>query len=512
MDMKTIFGYIAAALLVAGVSVACDNKEPLKQEPVKISLQVSPIELNVTAARSIETIEVITNAEEWDFMTTASWIEVEKTEDGLTVEVLENEKTEVRTADIIVFAFTGDVRETATVTVEQAAAVSEGGNEGGSDIGGLDANGNIVFECSEFKAQMVTYYDANGDGEISPAEVANVKDLVVTYDEENEEIFQITSLVGIKYFVNLVNLDCDLNLLTSLDLSGLKKLEYVDCCYNKITDLNLSGCESLKWIYFYSNAVTEINLDGCKNLTFIQGYKNKISKMDVRGLQELVYFDMRFNSLTELKISNCPKLNIIATGDNYLTSLELAGLPELYTVGCYNNNISTLDVSNLPKLQMLECYNNNLAKLDVSANPLLTMLTCQNNMISELDFEGCNSLKVLSCSSNRLSGDFNLSAYKDLERVDCGGNNFTSVNVTGCTKISDLSCANTDITTLDVTSNTLLESLICNDCLLTTLDVSANRRLKKLYANGNPLESLYMAEGQVINDLKLDNHDVIIRK
>ena len=210
--MKKIFGYMAAALLVAGVSVACDNKEPIEQEPVKISLEVSPTELSAPAARSIETIEVVTDAQEWDFMTTANWIEVEKTEDGLTVEVLENEKTEVRTADIIVFAFTGDVRETATVTVEQAAAVSEGGNEGGSDIGGLDANGNIVFECSEFKAQMVTYYDANGDGEISPAEVANVKDLVVTYDEENEEIFQITSLVGIKYFVNLVNLDCNLNI------------------------------------------------------------------------------------------------------------------------------------------------------------------------------------------------------------------------------------------------------------------------------------------------------------
>ena len=98
--MKKIFGYLATALLVAGVSVACDNKEPIEKEPVKISLEVSPTELSAPAARSVETIEVITDAEEWDYMTTASWIEVEKTDDGLTVEVLENEDTEVRTADI----------------------------------------------------------------------------------------------------------------------------------------------------------------------------------------------------------------------------------------------------------------------------------------------------------------------------------------------------------------------------------------------------------------------------
>ena len=261
--MKKIFRYLAAALIVLGLSVACDNDAPIKQQPVTISLEVNPIELSVPAAGSIETIEVITDAQEWDYMTSASWIEVEKTEDGLTVEVLENEDTEVRTADIIVFAFTGDVRETETVKVDQAAAASEGDNGGGNNGGGVDANGNIIFECSEFKAQMVTSYDANGDGEISLAEAEYVTDILVTYDEENEESFQIESLVGIKHFVNLINLDCDLNLLTSLDLSGLKKLEYVDCSYNRIADLNLSGCESLKWLYFYSNAVTELDITGC---------------------------------------------------------------------------------------------------------------------------------------------------------------------------------------------------------------------------------------------------------
>ena len=140
------------------------------------------------------------------------------------------------------------------------------------------------------------------------------------------------------------------------------------------------------------------------------------------------------------------------------------------------------------------------------------MITCQNNMISELNFDGCDKLKVLYCNSNRLSGSLDLTAHKSLERVNCGGNNFTAVNVRGCTKIYELTCGNTYITTLDVASNTALESLVCNDCLLTTLDVSANKLLKKLYAQGNPLETLYMAEGQVISDLKLDNHDVIVRK
>ena len=51
--------------------------------------------------------------------------------------------------------------------------------------------------------------------------------------------WKISSFKGIKYFPNLKYLDCGHNNLTSLDLSGNKKLEKLNCDYNKLTSLDL---------------------------------------------------------------------------------------------------------------------------------------------------------------------------------------------------------------------------------------------------------------------------------
>lgn len=502
--MKGIFRNAVCLLVLfsAFAVMSCEKQEEGKTEVAEIVLTVDPLEISFPSEGGFDDIVVTTDAESWDFMVAASWLDAERTDDGIALLVQPYSGQTVLNGELVIYASNKDGgRKEVSVKVSQ---MPEG------DV--VTPEGAIVFECEEFKSLMVSACDMDGDGEVSPEEAAFVTDLVLTYDVENTEINRITSLKGIEYCVNLENLDCDLNAITSLNLSGLKKLEYVDCAYNLITDLNVSGCESLKWLYFYSNEVSELNIDGCNALQFLQGYKNKVKRIDVSGLPELVYFDMRMNQITDAIVKDCPKLAVIALGDNKIASLELTGLPELYTLGCYGNMLTSLDLSYLPKLDMLECYNNNLISLDLSANPDLVMLTCQNNMISDIDIADCGLLKVLNCSGNRLSGRFDSSVYARMERLDCGGNDFTEVNVSGCAKLTELYCDNTDIVSLDVASCTLLETLVCNDCLLNTLDVSANGKLMKLHAQGNPLMSLLMAQGQNISDLKLDDHDVISYK
>jgi hypothetical protein len=53
---------------------------------------------------------------------------------------------------------------------------------------------------------------------------------------------------------------------------------------------------------------------------------------------------------------------------------------------------------------------------------------------------------------------------------------------------------------------------VANHCQLTSLDCSNNLKLSKLHVQGNPLTELILAEGQYISDLKVDNHDIIVRK
>ena len=387
--MKNILRYAAVLLAFSGAFLlaSCEGEEnPATNEDVKISLEVATEEINFTSEGGTEYVTVITDAEQWDVLVAASWLTVEKTDDVLTITAsVYSDKEKSRAGNVIVYALTGNVREESVIKVTQTPA-------GESTV---TPEGMIAFEDEQFKTLVLEACDRNGDGELSHQEASYITDLVLTYNEENTEVNKITSLKGIEYFVNLVNLDCDLNAITYLDLSGLKKLEYVDCAYNEITSLDVSGCESLKWLYFYSNKVSELNIEGCVSLQFLQGYKNNIKKVDVSGLSELTYFDLMFNSLTDVKVNDCPKLQIIALGNNNLASIDLTGLPELYTLGCYGNSISSLDLSNLPKLNMLECYNNNITSLDLSNNPALTALTCQNNLISDLKIASCTNMLKL---------------------------------------------------------------------------------------------------------------------
>ena len=54
-----------------------------------------------------------------------------------------------------------------------------------------------------------------------------------------------------------------------------------------------------------------------------------------------------------------------------------------------------------------------------------------------------------------------------------------------------------------------MTELNCRDNTLTTLDVSNNLNLETLYCQVNPLTKLWLAEGQSISTLVIDNPDAI---
>lgn len=497
-SLKRIFGALAAVALLLAPS--CNPDKGADGGDATIALELSCDAITIPAEGGVMEVEVTTDAENWEVVNALSWAGAERSGSTVVIYADTNISGKVRKGSVLVVATSGSERVEKTISVEQLAA---GGTSGG----------NGEFECPVFESLMLELCDANGDGKISEAEAALVTEINVAYtesDAENRE--HITSLKGIKMFKNLKHLECENNLIKTLDLSGMEKLEYVDCFYNEMTSLNVSNCPSLKWLYCYSNRLTNINISGSNNIVYFQAYKNNLTSLDVSGMPELIYFDVLLNNLREVNFSNCPKLLIAAVGTNDLISLDLSGLPALTSLGCYENNIASLDLSKLPNLEMLECYTNNLTTLDLSANSKITAVRCQNNLISEFAFENCVNLRTLDCSNNRLAGSLDLNKYKSLVNVACGGNNFTAISVDACTGIESLSCENTSISTLNVAPLSLLESLVANDCLLTTMDCSNNLKLQKLYLQGNPLTSLILATGQVIGDLKLDDHGVISYK
>ena len=498
--------YLSVVILAAFALVGCengmdDNGNGNEGDGITIRLSVLPESITVDYEIQKTFVTVTTNAPEWDFVSTVSWVDATRNGEDINLIIAQNNSANTREGEIIIFTTSGSQRIEKRVSIVQYSKDE-------SEVGNEDD-----FECPVFESLMLSNCDFNGDGRISESEAARVTELDVAYtesDAENRE--HITSLKGIKQFKNLKYLYCENNLIKTLDLSGMEKLELVDCYYNEMVSLNVSNCPSLKWVYCYSNNISELNISGSNNLIILQAYKNNLKSIDVSGLKELVYFDVLMNELREVNFSNCPKLTVAAVGGNKLISLNLEGLPSLYTLGCYENNIASLDVSKLAKLEMLECYTNNIATLDLSANTELTTLTCQQNMLTSLNIDNCKKLTKIDCHNNFLEGEADFSSFTALKKLYCGGNRYTSIGVNGCLLLEELSCENTQITALEVSSLSLLTSLIANDCLISKMDCSNNLNLQTLYLQGNPLTELVLADGQRIADLKLDNHDVISYK
>ena len=83
--------------------------------------------------------------------------------------------------------------------------------------------------------------DSNNDGQIQVSEASQVLSIdLTTYSGA------ASSLEGITNFTNLETLNCNGQVLTTLDLQGLTSLKYLDCAYNDLTSLNVQGLINLE--------------------------------------------------------------------------------------------------------------------------------------------------------------------------------------------------------------------------------------------------------------------------
>lgn len=80
----------------------------------------------------------------------------------------------------------------------------------------------------------------------------------------------LTDLPGIEYFTGLIRLVCVRNNLTSLDVSGLTKLDALDCEGNNLTTLDVSGLTRLAHLNCSWNRLTELDITQLDDLWDLQ--------------------------------------------------------------------------------------------------------------------------------------------------------------------------------------------------------------------------------------------------
>ncbi len=248
------------------------------------------------------------------------------------------------------------------------------------NISGIDISGDGVIQCYEAAAYT---------GEINVSE-ANIADMT-----------------GIEAFTNATLLNCNYNLLTSLNVTSNTALQTLYCSSNTIDNLNIMGL----------SALVNLQCDG-----------NQLSTLDVSTNTALAYLNCSYNKLVGLDLSSNTLLQTIYCSDNLLTSLTVLDLTVLQIIDCGSNQLSSLDFSTNTALQELYCYFNPLTSLTVSGLNSLTGLDCNHNQLSTLNLSTNSVLEWLICDNNLLTA-LDVSMNPSLLVLECQNNSLTSLNV-----------------------------------------------------------------------------------
>lgn len=92
--------------------------------------------------------------------------------------------------------------------------------------------------------------------------------------------------------------------------------------------------------------------------------------------------------------------------------------------------------------------------------PNLEMLWCGYNRLSSLDLSGCSRLTYLNCEGNQINM-LDVSGCKELETLECKDNNLITLDVSNNTALVLLYCENNEIAELDVSNAPSLQQLFC---------------------------------------------------
>lgn len=341
----------------------------------------------------------------------------------------------------------------------------------------IDSKENIIFEDANFKAYMIKNFDTDGDGEISYEEALAIT--MIDVDTDN-----IESLAGIEHMANLTELNCEgpfvmsgyepeegIGKLKTLDVSKNTKLTKLYCGFNQFSSLDLTSNVLLERLRCAGNDLNNLDVSKNTELTRLTAYNNHLSSIDVSNNTKLEVIDLSNNQIKSIDISKNESLATFNCDDNLLTELDPSNNQKLTNIYCSNNNLSSINVRKNQKLAKLVIIGNSIPQIDLRNNSELTHLFCEKNKISELDLSNNTKLRQLTVNDNSLS----------------------SLTVNCCPEI---------------------EILNANNNLIKEMDISELIALKYFDCIRNPLETLYIFEGQIdaLTEINIPSNTKIVVK
>ncbi len=367
---------------------------------------------------------------------------------------------------------------------------------------------------------------------------------------------------------SLRELHCGSNLMTDLDLSGCTALEVLYCGANEIPALDVSGCGELKELYCDNNRLTALDLSGNEALEVLDCQSNQITALDLSANELLTSVECASNRLATLDVSANTALTELICCYNPMTALDVSGCAALTYLWCSDSQLADLDLSGCPNLERLICRSNPLVTLDISycahivdayfngtrseyqnevryilyasnyylvvdkIAQIITGQQAEGVAIDETNFpdesfrayvtENCDAdgdgylseaeiaaVKRMDCCEMQIEFLQGIEYFAALEYLYCGNNCLTTLDVSGCTALTDLNCENNQLTELDVSGCPALFDLMCGANQLTTLDLSGHTMLMNAHCEDNQLTELNVTDCTTLWGLYCDWNQLV---
>lgn len=281
--------------------------------------------------------------------------------------------------------------------------------------------------------QMLIYAgaDLNGDGEIQTTEAASITNMSVAPLDFFDLAYAVTDYTGIKSFLNMktLNLGCWLNATSTLDLSGMHKLENIQLQgyisfvnTHGISSLNLDGCTGLKNLYMEMQRIVSFDISTCTSLESVELVENEyLQTVNFGNLPNLTHLRMdECHSASELDLRGCINLSTISLFNAFqLNTLDISGLKKITSLaddfrvqnfkatnctGLTDLNIGRTGIGGITNsIDLSGCVNlRNLAIAEASFSQLLDLGSCYR--LSSLDLRYTNTKTINLKNGSLLSG------------------------------------------------------------------------------------------------------------
>ncbi|WP_456439419.1 DUF7619 domain-containing protein [Psychroserpens sp.] len=381
----------------------------------------------------------------------------------------------------------------------------------------------INIPDANFKNALISEgVDINNNGEIEISEAQLITDLFLASGD-------INSLTGIEYFINLEELNCRSNNLTTLDLTQNTQLQDVNCVNNQLSSIASMTLNSLEDLSLGNNQLSFIDLSGYSNLKTFSIFNNNLTNLDLSQNTQIEILFCGTNPLTNIDLSQLTQLKTLYLNDSQYNSVDFSQNIMLETLRIDSNNFSTIDLTNNISLEDLNCNNNQFSTIDLTNNINLYYLRCSDNQFSTIDISSLNNLRSIFINNNSLGTlnniiglqnniyglgvgsnqltSLDISPFVNLESLDCSNNQLSSLDLSNATSLGSLICNQNQLTTLDLSNTNGLFVLSVSDNLLTSIDISNCMSLETLYCENNSLTTINVSNNSYLCDFYCDNNE-----